>query len=71
MSLKPPPFGTSISASGSTGVFVGDVFDEQQNQHIVLVLRGIHAAAQFVAAFPEGVIEFRFLYGHKNGVEPP
>ena len=46
---------------GLTGVFVGDIFDEQQNQHIVLVLRGVHAAAQFVTAFPEGVIGSDFL----------
>ena len=32
-----------------TGVFVAGVFDEQQDEDIVLVLTGIHAAAQFVA----------------------
>ena len=37
------------------GIFIADVFDEQQDEHIILVLRSIHAAAQFVAAFPEGV----------------
>jgi hypothetical protein len=36
-----------------TGVLVGDVFDEQQDQHVILVLAGIHAAAQLVAGFPE------------------
>ena len=35
-------------------VFVGDVFDEQHEQDIVLVLAGIHAAAQFIAGSPEG-----------------
>jgi hypothetical protein len=44
-----------------TGVFVGDVFDEEKD---VLVLRGIHAATQFIAAFPEGAVEFGFLDGH-------
>ena len=33
---------------GLTGVLVADVFDEQQHQHIVFVLAGIHAAAQLV-----------------------
>ena len=32
-----------------TGVFVTDIFDEQHHQHIILVLAGIHAAAQFIA----------------------
>ena len=36
------------------GVLVGDVFDEQQDQHVVLVLAGVHAATEFVAGFPEG-----------------
>ena len=34
-------------------VFVGDVFDEQHEQDIVLVLAGIHAAAQFIARSPK------------------
>ena len=34
---------------GIPGVFVGDVFDEQQHEDVVLVLAGIHAAAEFVA----------------------
>ena len=46
------------------GVFVADVFDEQQDQDVVLVLAGIHAAAQFVAARPKGRIEFGFFKGH-------
>jgi hypothetical protein len=28
------------------GVFVADIFDEQQDEDVVLVLTGIHAAAQ-------------------------
>ena len=39
---------------GLTGVFVADVFDEKKHQHVVLVLASVHAAAQFVAALPEG-----------------
>ena len=46
------------------GVLVGDVLDEQQDQHVVLVLRSVHAAAQLVAAFPERTVEFRLLDGH-------
>lgn len=48
----------------AAGVFVGDVFDEQQYQHVVLVLAGVHAAAQLVAGGPKGGIEFGFLDGH-------
>ena len=33
-------------------VFVGDIFDEQHEQDIVLVLAGIHAAAQLIARGP-------------------
>ena len=36
------------------GVLVADVFDEQQDQHIVFVLARIHAATEFIAARPEG-----------------
>ena len=35
------------------GVLVADVLDEEQDQDVVLVLAGIHAAAQLVAALPE------------------
>ena len=47
------------------GGLVGDVFHEQQDEDVVLVLRGVHAAAQLVAAFPEGAVEFGFLEGHR------
>lgn len=46
-------------------VLVRDVFHEQQHEHVVLILRGIHPAAQFVAALPEGGVEFGFLEGHE------
>ena len=49
---------------GLAGVFVADVLDEQQDEDVVLVLAGVHAAAQFVAAGPEGGVEFGFLEGH-------
>ena len=48
-------------------VFVGDVFDEQHEQDVVLVLAGIHAAAQFIARGPEGGVEVGFLDGHFRG----
>ena len=31
------------------GGFIGDVFHEQQDENVILVLRGVHAAAQFIA----------------------
>ena len=51
---------------GHAGVLVADVLDEQQHQHVVLVLAGIHAAAQLVAAGPEGGVEFGFFQGHAS-----
>jgi hypothetical protein len=51
---------------GVSGIFVGDILHEQQRQHVVLVLAGIHAAAQFIAAGPQGAVEFGLLYGHSG-----
>jgi len=48
-----------------TGGLVGDVFHEQQDENVILVLRGVHPPAQFVAARPEGGIKFRFFDGHE------
>ena len=39
-------------------ILVADVLDEQQHQHIILILRRIHPAAQLVADCPEGGVEF-------------
>jgi hypothetical protein len=47
-----------------TGIFVADILDEKQDQDIVLILAGVHAAAKFVAACPERRVEFGFLKGH-------
>jgi hypothetical protein len=58
------PFGDGNWRVGLAGVFVADVLDEQQDEDVILVLAGIHAAAQFIAARPEGGIEFGFLDGH-------
>ena len=38
---------------GVAGVLVRDIFHEQQRQDVVLVLRGVHATAQFVTALPK------------------
>jgi hypothetical protein len=50
-----------------TGEFVADVFHEQQNQDVILVLAGIHAAAQFVATGPERGVKFGFFESHWSG----
>ena len=36
----------------------------QHEQDVVLVLAGIHAAAQFIAGSPQRRVEVRFLDGH-------
>ena len=46
------------------GRLVGNIFDEQEDEDVILVLRGIHAAAQFIARLPEGGVKFGFLDGH-------
>ena len=58
-------FGNGNRCKRLTGVFVADVFDEQQDQDVVLVLAGIHAAAQFIAARPKGGIKFGLLQGQR------
>ena len=70
MSAKLAPSGMVIGAYGCAGVFVADVLDEQQDEDVVLVLAGVHAAAQLVAACPEGGVEFGFLEGHAVA-DPP
>ena len=57
-------FGNLDNRVGLAGVLVGDVLHEEQREDVVLVLRGVHAAAQFVATGPEGGVEFGFLEGH-------
>ena len=46
------------------GVLVADVLDEEQHKNVVLVLAGVHAAAQLVAAGPEGGVELGLFQGH-------
>jgi len=46
------------------GIFVGDVFNEEENEDVILVLRGVHAPAQLVATFPQRAVKFGFLDGH-------
>ena len=45
ISAKRPPFGTFKERVLLVGILVGDVFYEQKNEDIVLVLRGIRATA--------------------------
>jgi hypothetical protein len=51
---------------GLAGVFVADVLDEEQDEDVILVLAGIHTAAQLVAALPERAIELGLLQGHSQ-----
>ena len=46
------------------GIFVRDVLHEQQGQNVVLVLRGIHAAAKLVTTLPERGVELGLFQGH-------
>src|ERR1039458_2933976 len=48
--LEACPFWNRDRRVGNASVFVADIFDEQQYKDVVLVLAGIHAAAQFIAA---------------------
>ena len=64
MSLKLAPFGIVDRRIRHAGVFVADVLDEQQDQDVVLVLAGVHAAAQLVATGPKGAVEFGFFESH-------
>jgi hypothetical protein len=50
MSLKLAPGGIVIGAWGLARVLVADVLDEQQDEDVILVLTGIHAAAKLVTA---------------------
>ncbi len=36
-----------------TRIFIRDILDEEQDQHIILVLRSVHTATQLVATFPK------------------
>src|SRR5207302_600918 len=49
-------------------VLVGDVLDEQHKLDVVLVLAGVHAAAELVAGCPERRVEVRFPDGHDEWV---
>jgi len=49
---------------GAVAVLVADVLDEQHEQDVVLVLTGVHAAAEFIAGSPDGAVKFAFLDCH-------
>ena len=52
---------------GLPGVLVADVFDGEEDEDLVFVLGGVHAAAKFIATGPERAVEFRFFEGHFCG----
>ena len=58
---KARAFGDADGRVGLAGIPVADVFHEQQDEDVVLVLAGIHAAAQFIAACPERRVKFGFF----------
>ena len=64
--LKVAALGYSYEQAGAGVILVADKFQEEDHEHVVLVLRGVHAAAQVVAALPERAIELAFLDGHKS-----
>ena len=64
MSLKLAPSGIVDRGVRRAGVFVADIFDEQQHQDVIFVLRGVHAATQFVAARPQRAVELALLNRH-------
>ena len=48
-------------------MFVGDVFNEEEDENVVLRLGSIHAAAELVGAVPGGGVAFGFFEGHAGG----
>jgi hypothetical protein len=60
-------FGDRDGGVVHAGVFVADIFDEEEDEDVVLVLAGVPAAAEFVAAGRflvntlRGTAEFGFL----------
>jgi len=78
---RQPGYGPNVSVLAAPGnrhwrrevvappVLVGDVLDEQHEQDVVLVLAGIHAAAEFVAGGPERGVEIGFLEGHRGALD--
>jgi len=57
MSEKLPPEGTSINAL-FPGIFIGCIFDEQEDEHVIFLLGCIHTSPEFIATLPERAIEF-------------
>src|SRR5665647_1924419 len=55
------------------GVWIGrglvrDVLHEQQSEDVVLVLGGVHAASQLVAALPQRPVQVRLLERHYRAI---
>jgi len=53
--------GNGYGSIEDTSIFIADILDKKQDKHIVFILAGIHTAAQFVTALPQGGVEFRFF----------
>ena len=65
MSSNEPPVGHVDQAVRVGLGLVRHVLHEQQRQDVVLVLGGVHAAAQLVAALPQRAVQIRLLQGHR------
>ena len=63
-SSNPAAFRDDDRREGLARVFIADVFQEEKDQYVVLILAGIHAAPQFVATRPQRRVKFGFLNGH-------
>ena len=64
MSAKSPFVGNINESEGGVGIRVEDMLHEQQRQDVVLVLGGVHAATQPIAALPELGVDLGFLRCH-------
>jgi len=62
--LKACAFGDGNRCIRNTGIFIADIFDEQQHENIILILTGIHAAAKFITTGPEGGVKLGFFDSH-------
>lgn len=45
---------------------VGDILHEQQGQHVVLVLAGVHATAQLIGPGPQRAVQIGLLQSHRS-----
>ena len=57
---------TGGAKSSESPYFVRDIFDEQHEKDVVLVLARVHAAPEFIARGPEGGVKIGFLNRHEK-----